>query len=220
MDHTITDLKTRLKILEGDSYPHNTTISYSETSSTRESRNTNTSGLTDYTNPNYSVPYTRPQKTRHNTNNCATRTYSRSNSPQWESPPHPHPTDDYTATRISPDEILLWSEETLTTHEKPSARYFSRILQVPLAIAEHNMPYTYYTTYCDVFSQKKLRGMVGSLPRHMTTSQQATLHNLATYLRTTSYFDLGYSLSRQGDSAAPQNIWPVTTPLCDPASHL
>ena len=180
--HTISELKTRLHRLEGTSYPPSTAISHSDTSRTRESKRTRTSALTDYTDPTTSAPYTRSRKSCHDTKKWPTCARSRlyspryRSTPQWKSPPYTHPTEDYTATNISPDDILLWSEKILTTHEKPSARYYFRIFQVPGTMVGHNMFFTDYTTDWRRFRSKKLRDMDGVLPHHMSTAQHATLH--------------------------------------------
>ena len=47
-----------------------------------------------------------------------------------------------------------------------------------------------------------------------------THSNLTTYFQTTSHLELGYSLARHSNNTTPQDIWPVTCPVCDPASHL
>ena len=208
MDHTISELTTRLHRLEVKYLQTNTAISHLDTSRTRESKRTSTSALTDYTDHTTPVTYTRPRKSRHAPTNRSPRTITRSRSdspryispPQWESPTHSHPTDDYTATNILPEEIFRWGEKTLKTHEKPFARYCSRIFQVPRAMVEHNRLSTNYTTDWYRFRSKQLFEMVGALPHHLIMVQQATLHDLSIYLRTTPHLELGYYLSRQGDS--------------------
>ena len=59
-----------------------------------------------------------------------------------------------------------------------------------------------------------------TLPTRLTPAQVMTHTNLATYLRTNSYFELGHSLARQSNHTAIQDICPVNYPLCDPSSHL
>ena len=62
--------------------------------------------------------------------------------------------------------------------------------------------------------------MEHTLPKRLTPAQVMAYSNLFTCLQTTSHLELGYSLARQSNTTVPQNIWPVTCPLCDPASHL
>ena len=143
---TITDLTTRLTQLEGTP-PTNTAISQSDTSRTRESRRTNTSALTDTTDRSTSATYHRDRHSHRDVTNHSSRDCTRSPSdsqqhyrspPHWESPPSPNPTDDYSATPIQSEDILLWIELSLPTHEITSARYISRIYEVPRAMVEHN----------------------------------------------------------------------------------
>ena len=65
-----------------------------------------------------------------------------------------------------------------------------------------------------------LKSMIVNFPYHLNTFQQGTLHLLSTHLRTVSHLELGYSLAHKKTSTTPQNIWPVTCPLCDSSSYL
>ena len=154
MVRTVDEITTRLHRLKGKSPPTNTAISHSDTSRTRESEMTNISALTYYTDRTTPDTYTKQRHSRHAATNHSPRVRTRSPSdspryrspPHWESPPQSNPTDEYFATNIMPDGILLWSEYTLTTHENPSARYCCRIYQVTRAMVEHNRISTKYTT--------------------------------------------------------------------------
>ena len=225
---TIADLATHLTQLEGTP-PTNTTISQSDTSRTRESRKTNTSALTDTTDRSTSATYHRDCHSHRDATNHSSRERTRSPSdsqqhyrspPHWESSPSSNPTDDYSATPIQSEDILLWIELSLPTHKNPSARYISRIYEVPRAMVEHNRLSTTFTTEWRRKRTTNLKAMIGNLPHHLNTVQQSILHLLSTYLRTTSHLELGYSLAHKNDSTKPQNIWPVTFPLCDPSSYL
>ena len=118
MARTIDELTTRFNRLKGISPPTNTAISHSDTSRTRESNRTNTSALTDSTDRSTPVTYIRQHHSRHAVTNHSSRARIRSPSdspryrspPHWESPPPSNPTDDYSATTIMPDNILLWSK--------------------------------------------------------------------------------------------------------------
>ena len=228
MSRTIADLTIRLTQFEGNPLS-NTTIFQSDTSWTRESRRTNTSALTDTTDRSTSATYHRDRHSHHDATNHSSREYTRSPSdsqqhyispPHWESSPPPNPTDDYSAIPIQSEDILLWSERTLPTHEKLSARYISHIYEVPRAMVEHNRLSTTFTTEWRHVRTTTLKAMIGNFPHHLNTFQQGILHHLSTHLRTVSHLELGYSLAHKNTSTTPQNIWPVTCPLCDSSSYL
>ena len=132
----------------------------------------------------------------------------------------PLPLFDYQETDITLDEILSWDESSFSNHERPSTRYCGRIQQIPVALKEHNKQFRPYTTEWKQYRTEILCGMEHNLPKRLTPSQVMTHSNLTTYLQTTSHLELGYSLARHSNNPTPQDIWPVTCPLCDPASHL
>jgi len=224
---TIADLASRLTKLEG-APPSNTTISQSDTSRTRTNSRTTASALTDTdtTGRTTTAPSRRDRPSRRDTTRHSSRDRhrSRSRSPQRYSPPAKwdpplNPTADYSAVPIQPAEILQWSETSLRTREKPSARYLMRIYEVPRAMVEHNNRSTSFTVNWRHHRNTQLKSMLGHLPHHLSTHQQSILSVLSTHLRTTSHLELGYSLAHHSKSTTPQNIWPVTCPLCDPSSH-
>ena len=228
MSQTIANLTSRLNKLEV-APQSNTAISQSDTSRTRDNSRTTTSALADTTNRTTSATYHRDRPSRRDTAHHSSRERPRSPSrsqqrfsshSNWEAPPPINPTVDYNAAPIQPADILLWSEHTLPTHEKPSARYLSRIYEVPRAMVEHNSRSSTFTTSWRRQRNTQLKALPGQLPHHLNTLQQGILAILATHLRTTSHLELGYSLAHVSNSTTPQNIWPVTCPLCDPSSCL
>ena len=133
---------------------------------------------------------------------------------------NPPPLHDYQAISITLDELLSWNESSFETHERPSVRYCGRIHEVPVAMKENNHQYQPYTTEWKKYRADTLRGLEHDLPKRLTPAQVMTHSNLTTYLLTTSHLEIGYSLARHNNTTTPQDIWPVTCPLCDPASHL
>ena len=87
-------------------------------------------------------------------------------------------------------------------------------------MVEHNSRSSSFTTTWRRNRNTQLKAMLGRLPHHLNTLQQSILAVLSTHLRTTSHLELGYSLAHVSNSTTPQNIWPVTCPLCDPSSYL
>ena len=160
-----------------------------------------------------SDPYSQSWETPRNTRPPKSRHAPRSDR-------HPPALYDYQATSLTLDELLSWNESGFSTNERPSVRYCGRIHKVPVAMKEHNQQYQPYTTEWKQYRADTLRGMEHNLPKRLTPAQVMTHSNLTTYLLTTSHLELGYSLARHNNTTTPQDIWPVTCPLCDPASHL
>ena len=126
----------------------------------------------------------------------------------------------YQETDITLDELLSWNESSFSNHERPSARYCGRIQQVPIALKEHNKQFRPYTTDWKQYRIEIFRGMEHNLPKRLTPAQVMIHSNFTTYRQTTSHLELDYSLARHSNNTTHQNIWSVTCPLCDPASHL
>ena len=150
----------------------------------------------------------------------------------WEPPTHevspptkkqrqrPPPLEDFTATTITSLDLFAWTDNTLPSRERPSARYCERITSVPLAMAEHNHLSKTFTIDWQAYRDKTLRTMHTHIPSTFTITQIMTFTNLVSFLQTTSYLELGYSIAKQGEDIDPRDVWPVTCPLCDPACHL
>ena len=91
---------------------------------------------------------------------------------------------------------------------------------MPIATVENNVQYPKNTNEWKHYRTDTLVNMEHTLPTRKTPAQVMTHTNLDTYLQTTSHLELGCSLARQSNHTILQDIWLVTYPLFDTASHL
>ena len=123
-----------------------------------------------------------------------------SSTQTWEPPNHdttqpkkpqhrPPPLEDFTSRDINTTDILHWSDKTLSSRERPSARYCERIAQVPVAMTEQNLNYVQFTKEWYDYREEQLR----NIDTHII-AQTMTFTNLAGFLQTTSYLELGSSI--------------------------
>ena len=200
-------------------------FSSSLTSSIKDARSTRKNNTTSHRNTTWDKSNTRGSRKRSEPVS-ATRP-SNWEPPTQEMPPptkkqrqRPPPLEDFTATTITSVDLFAWTDNTLPSRERPSARYCERITSVPVAMAEQNHNSKTFTIAWQDYRNKILRTINTHIPSTFTITQIMTFTNLVSFLQTTSYLELGYSLAKQGDDIDPRDVWPVTCPLCDPACHL
>ena len=72
-------------------------------------------------------------------------------------------------------------------------------------MAENNLNDAQFTKEWHDYREEKLRNIDTHIPPDFTITQTMTFTNLAGFLQTTSYFELGYSIAQQGDTIHPRD---------------